>query len=342
MDVDETDFSKQHETKMPLATSTSDNKMEIDEIDGQELNSKTSSSTNLIKLNSTNTKNTNQLMKVYFEQLIQQAFGICLKSSNYENNSFYDEFINLDDLNDFNVLNFVQKILMFIVSDLMQKDDFESTKQLINDLNQKRTESTLSSFNDNTNTIFNHHKLIYQFKDTSVLVILYLMDCYFIIDNESKLKKTKQSIHNILSEMKEQCINYSILVLTNRFSKKIPYIFSALFPFILYQSAPNGFIPQIINNTFNEDDIRTGDFKEIFQPLLLNLWLSMQKNSSLTYEDDYMLPVLALVELCDIRVGSSRPICQLLVHLENWLPEEITKSAGLGRCERKIIQFIFN
>lgn len=54
----------------------------------------------------------------------------------------------------------------------------------------------------------------------------------------------------------------------------------------------------------------------------------MNKICSITCEDQFMLPIRALVELCDIRVAQSRPICQLLVQLENWLPEEITKAAG--------------
>lgn len=325
MDIDEkaTEFTNSRESnKMPL--STSDNKMEIDEIDNPDLMmSRNSSSSNLIKLNTTNS---NQLMKAYIEQLIQHTFGVPLKASNL-GSSFLDAFTSLDELNDFHILNLVQTILMSVVNDLMTKDYEAATKQ-VGELNQKRSESTLSSFNDNSTTTYKHPKEIYQFKDTSVLVIRYLMDCYFIIDNESKIKKSKPSVYQILSEIKEQCVNYSILVLTNRFPKKNPFLFSSLFPFVLHQSAPNGFIPQIINNTYNENEDLNGDFRDIFQPLLLNVWLSMQKNCSITYENEFMLPVRALVELCDIRVGSFRPICQLLVQLENWLPDEITKSAG--------------
>lgn len=307
----------------------SSDKMEIDEIDNQELiNSRNTSTANLIKLNSTASKS--QLMKVYIEQLIQHAFGVCLKSLNLDCSltSFYDEKLtNLDGLNDFSILNLVQTILMRIISDLMDKN-FESANKLVNEMNQKRCESTLSSFNDHPSTTFRHSSEIDEFHDTSVLVIRYLMDCYFIIDNECKMKKSKQPVYQVLSEIKEQCINYSILVLTNRFSKTAPFLDSPLFPFVLHQSYPNGFIPSIINNTYNENDDLSGDFKEIFKPLLLNIWLSMQKNCSITNEFEFMLPVRALVELCDIRVGSFRPICQLIVQLDNWLPEEITNSAG--------------
>ena len=312
MDIDDLESNKISTT----SSSNLDNKMEIDEIDNQEMLTSSTTAANLINLK----PNANNRTKSYFEQLIQHTFGVC--KLNYEN--FYEEFLNLDELNDFTILNLVQSLLMNIVNDLMQKD-YETANKLVEEFSQRRIESTLASFSDNLT--FKYSSEIYKFKDTSVLAMRYLMDCYFIIENEQKINKKKTFIYHILCEIKEQCVNYAILLLTNNFIKQASFLFSPLFPFVFYQTAPNGFIPQIVTNTFNENGI-DGDFRRIFKPLLFNIWLEMQKFNSLTFEEQFMLPVRALVELCDIRVGQLRPICNLLVQIENWLPEEITKSAG--------------
>ena len=56
----------------------------------------------------------------------------------------------------------------------------------------------------------------------------------------------------------------------------------------------------------------------------------MQKHCSITYENEFMLPLRALVELCDIRISGNRPICELMCKLENWLPETNTNNSGKG------------
>lgn len=290
-------------------------KMEIDEIDSAQL---LNNSAKAVILGN----NSNDRTKIYIEQLIECTLGIRLRS----NSLFSEEFHNLDFLNDFSILNLVQSILMSTLNSLNEKE-YDSANKLLSQIDKARSESTLSSYHDNLGTSFRYANEISTFKDTSVLLLRYLMDCYFLIESEEKINKTKDFISRLLSEMKEQCVNYAILLLTNKFSFKEPFLNSPLFPFVIYQSAPQGFIPQIITNTFNDGGI-TGDFSTIFQPLLNHIWLEMQNKCSITFDEQFMLPVRALVELCDIRVGSNRPICELLVQLENWLPDELTNNSA--------------
>lgn len=233
-----------------------------------------------LRLSGKDSNSSGDRIKIYFEQLIQHAFGIC-PDSEY-GACFREEFLNLNDLSDFNVLNLVQAILMKVVNDLLHCESYESASRLIQELNTKRAESSLSKFGDASSTTFKFAKEIYTFKDKSVLTLLYLMDCYHIIEGEEKINKTKQFIKQILGEIKEQCVNYGILLLTNKFSQKVSFLFSPLFPFVLHQSAPNNFIPQIIVNTYNENGIE-GDFAEIFHPLLQNIWLGMMTISLFSY-----------------------------------------------------------
>lgn len=259
------DIDDREPNKIGASTANLDNKMEIDE---QEVYGDQCSTD--LRLSGKGSSSSSDRIKVYIEQLIQHTFGICL-DSNY-GGCFREEFLNLNDLTDFNVLNLVQSIVMKIVNDLLHCECYESASKLIKELNAKRAESSLSTFNDGPSTTFKFAKEIYTFKDKSVLTLLYLMDCYYIIEGEEKINKSKPFIHQILSEIKEQCVNYGILLLTNKFSQKVSFLFSPLFPFVLHQSAPNGFIPQIIVNTFNENGIE-GDFAEIFHSLLQNIWL---------------------------------------------------------------------
>lgn len=97
-----------------------------------------------------------------------------------------------------------------------------------------------------------------------------------------------------------------------------------LYP-VLSQSLPRGYLHELVARTHTNP----GLFNKIFTPLLQGLYLSMQQGSLVG--NTHRRPIDALEELIEIRCGPSsniRPICRLITHQIQFLPDIMTSAAG--------------
>lgn len=80
---------------------------------------------------------------------------------------------------------------------------------------------------------------------------------------------------------------------------------SLLLPFIIHQRLPCGFLHDLVTFCTADESLVS-----IFRPLLYSL-SSMMSSLSLD-TDDFKYPLMALNELCDIKVENTRPISNLV------------------------------
>lgn len=153
----------------------------------------------------------------------------------------------------------------------------------------------------------------------NITALRYLLESYERIDAQVKevklIKQFAEQLKDILAEVKKQCINFIVLVLTNTFSSHSSGTCSVspLLPFVMHQWPRGDFLYELVCSTYAEGGM-DGNFRTIFEPLLLSLWQEMVSCCTLT-DERYKLPLQALMELCDLRVNyptPNRPICQLV------------------------------
>ena len=46
-------------------------------------------------------------------------------------------------------------------------------------------------------------------------------------------------------------------------------------------------------------------------------------------ENEFKAPLEAMTSLCELKVGSGRPVCRLLTQQSNWLPHAVTSAVGM-------------
>lgn len=145
----------------------------------------------------------------------------------------------------------------------------------------------------------------------------YLVRSYSRVLNQGIDHKKRSSVSPMsecLAACRSQIINYTSLVIQGVFDPdlqmpKLP--FSPLFKSLLDEELPSGFIIDLVEATFNHN---WDEFKTVFSPLLQ--CLVMEGRSSSIVDATYRPSLIALTELCDIKVsGNNRPICQLLVSM---------------------------
>uniref|UniRef100_A0A8C1P055 Ubiquitin conjugation factor E4 B n=1 Tax=Cyprinus carpio TaxID=7962 RepID=A0A8C1P055_CYPCA len=98
---------------------------------------------------------------------------------------------------------------------------------------------------------------------------------------------------------------------------------SLLVPYMLCRNLPYGFIQELVRMTHQEEDV----FKQIFVPILQGLTLAVKECSF--DSDNFKFPLMALVELCEIKFGKTHPVCNLITSLPLWCPDPL--SPGTGR-----------
>ena len=81
---------------------------------------------------------------------------------------------------------------------------------------------------------------------------------------------------------------------------------SPLLAFLLNDNLPPAFLSELVFRT--SDDPET--FTHVFEPILRGLVLTMRRLSFDTH--DYKQPLVVLSALCDIKVGNTRPLCNLV------------------------------
>ena len=81
---------------------------------------------------------------------------------------------------------------------------------------------------------------------------------------------------------------------------------SVLTPFLLNQNLPWGFLASLVEHVCSDAD----SFQRVCAPLIQGLSRSV-RGCGLD-SDHFQQPLMALVELLEIKLGSKRPICKLV------------------------------
>ncbi|XP_034945689.1 ubiquitin conjugation factor E4 B [Chelonus insularis] len=161
--------------------------------------------------------------------------------------------------------------------------------------------------------------------------LFYLLDCYTRVSIEERNNPKRSSvppISDVLTCLRAQCIQYASLVLQEVIGvpngTNITSTSPLLYP-VLSQTLPRGFLHELVARTHSNPQT----FNKIFTPLLQGLYLSMQQASLVG--NTHRRPIEALEELIDIRCGTNgniRPICRLITHQIQFLPDVMTTAVG--------------
>lgn len=162
--------------------------------------------------------------------------------------------------------------------------------------------------------------------------LVYLMDCYTRVAIEERNHPKRSSsppLSEVLAILRAQCIQHTNLVLQGLVGLSPTSSLSAnsspmIYP-LLSQKLPRGFLHELVARTHTQSQT----FNKIFTPLLQALYLAMQQGSLVG--NTHRRPIEALEELIDIRVGTNgttRPICRLLTHQVQFLPDVMTSAVG--------------
>lgn len=162
--------------------------------------------------------------------------------------------------------------------------------------------------------------------------LIYLLDCYSRVAVEERNHPKRSSVpplSEILAMMRAQCVQHASLVLQGLIgvclnSTLLASTTPLLYP-VLLQNLPRGFLHELVARTHSNPHT----FNKIFTPLLQGLYLSMQQASLVG--NTHRRPIEALEELIEIRCGPSgniRPVCRLITHQNQFLPDVMTTAVG--------------
>ncbi|KAK3701373.1 hypothetical protein QZH41_008755, partial [Actinostola sp. cb2023] len=157
----------------------------------------------------------------------------------------------------------------------------------------------------------------------------YLMECYERVTTVEKAYPKRlqdDSWTSFLSQARQQCISFTILVLMNVLTRERVCNISPLVPYLVQnkQKIPRGFINDLVISAGNDEEIAT----QVFKPILLGMMQEMRKITLV--DENYKTILMSLSELCEIRLGSPsvRPICNTIVSLDCWLPRPLSDAVG--------------
>jgi len=172
-------------------------------------------------------------------------------------------------------------------------------------------------------------------KCAETVLLNYLLECYIRTSNEQHLiSKVNSTVGLLLDEARSQSLSYTASVLQGVFSdgQSSQTGSSLLLAYMLNRFFPGGFISDFIC-FLTATDLQA--FRQIFEVVLHDL--SRLIYSCSLESDDYIEPLALLSELCELKTNSSRPVCNLITQLVNWLPPAITPSPA---AELQKITFI--
>ncbi|XP_072174441.1 ubiquitin conjugation factor E4 B-like [Diadema setosum] len=172
-------------------------------------------------------------------------------------------------------------------------------------------------------------------------MLAYVVQCFQRVTAEerssSEMYRQHPALRELLQAARHQCVCHAALILEGLFTRPSNQTDpSALLPMIRELSLPPSFLQDLVIQSRHNP----AGFKAIFLPVIMGLVQSLQRCSLST--DDFRTPLVILSELCRIKDGSSRPICNLLSKSPLWLPEHVSSAAGreleqlslLGACLR--------
>lgn len=164
--------------------------------------------------------------------------------------------------------------------------------------------------------------------------LTYLTDCYSRVSIEERNHPKRSSVpplRDVLAEVRAQCVQYTSLMLQDILLEEVDFtgrlgpLSSPLLQPLLSQSLPRGFLPELIFRTQTNLDT----LNKVFSPLLQGLYRNMRGAS--VVGNEHRKPLEGLSELVELRSGPSanlRPICTLITHQVQFLPDIVTAAAG--------------
>lgn len=148
-------------------------------------------------------------------------------------------------------------------------------------------------------------------------MLKYLIDSYARTQTQigKYSKNDNDKANRILIETNNQIINYIVLLLKNKLLiKPISLVKSILVPFMFENQITRELLVDLITKCTSHND----DLHVLFTPILNNLSFIAQISSLM--DEEFHQTIAILRELCDIKIDNTRPICDLAVRLQNWLP----------------------
>ncbi|XP_046673336.1 ubiquitin conjugation factor E4 B isoform X1 [Homalodisca vitripennis] len=164
--------------------------------------------------------------------------------------------------------------------------------------------------------------------------LTYLTDTYARVANEERNNPKRSSmppLKEVLAEVRAQCVQHTSLMLQDVLVEEVDFtgrlgpLSSPLLQPVLKQTLPRGFLLELLARTHSNPDT----LNKVFSPLLQGLYRAMQGAS--VVGNSHRKPLEALSDLVDMRVGptaSLRPICHLITHQVQFLPDIVTGAAG--------------
>lgn len=182
-----------------------------------------------------------------------------------------------------------------------------------------------------------HNAFVVDYFDISYTAagLQYLFDCYDRVEEEKRQYPKRSStpkVSSVLTNLRTQCINYCILLLTNAWvmddriwAHCVPYMYTPLTQFLLKGKVPRGFMNEILNRAAMNQVL----MEKIFNPIIQHLHCLMRTASFVG--STHRKPIEVLNELTSLPLFASKntlPICTLIAKLKEFMPEPLTTNIG--------------
>lgn len=258
-------------------------------------------------------------LNVSWAETCDGQFTLPDTAKNYMDGIFDDH--NLPSLVGEALLELIQ---LFVCGTLNREKRHDSVDELFSAPSKKQKQSSVDSDEkmelDGPGSAF----------DRIVAVIDYFSSSYNRAESEKrgrhKNKQTAAAIHELMGDVQNQIVNYTILLLTGRLDGVLtPEVVvslekhSPLLPLLYERTLNIDFLVQIMAETHTNDE---ESLKYIFNGLLNNLYFDMQK--ACTGIDAHADALEILRELVDLKLPpncNERPICKLIVNHSSFMPQ---------------------
>ncbi|GAB0098357.1 Ubiquitin conjugation factor E4 [Sergentomyia squamirostris] len=265
-----------------------------------------------------NRGNTRLEMEVYLSKVLNATWtehckgAIIVKEVATEYMDSFEEMPDIEDLTSRVLISVIQYYMEGFLRKSSSNFDFNSTEEM-----SEGPSSTTEAF------------------DRRVAALDYLVRCYDIIRGECYALSSSKRVNvgemlQFMEMIKLQILSHSVLVLNGTIQggkdpiecPKKPER-SALLQLLYEKTVESDFLHNFVTFTYKNNDI----FKEIFEPVLKDLYRDMQAS---IVSKDLSVDILAkLDELTAITIdGNIRPICNLIAKQYNFFPISCSKAPG--------------
>ncbi|CAM9848954.1 unnamed protein product [Lampetra planeri] len=168
----------------------------------------------------------------------------------------------------------------------------------------------------------------------------YLVECFDRVAMEERAAPKMCSlpeVGRVLGQIRTQCVAHATLVLQGALTQPRSALQpSLLVPYLLCRNLPVGFIQEMVRASCLDQDA----FSQVFMPVVQGLAQACCECS--LENDNFKFPLMALAELCEVKVGNTRPICSLVALHELWLPDSLTGGGGRELQRLSFIGSVFS